>query len=204
VSGADAARLVCGVCSDGAPCCLFRQLQQPWPQPNPLPTQVASPVVPSRTASPSPSAEDLNLHKAELAVCRFWRVIDRLSADPDSDLTELTTVARGSVAAQWARNINQYRFDEVRAEGRVAVRDVVAKQPKDDDFYKVTACIDASKVNLVDKNGKSVVYSDNAVRAMKNSLAEVDFDRVWEAHHTVPHNKPDDRPRCDQPGCLDC
>jgi hypothetical protein len=54
-------------------------------------------------------------------------------------------------------------------------------------------------VNLVDKNGKSVVYSDNAVRAMKKSLAEVDFDRVWEAHHTVPHNKPDDRPRCDQP-----
>ena len=45
----------------------------------------------------------------------------------------------------------------VKAEGRVAVRDVVARQTKDDDLYKVTACIDASKVNLVDKNGKSVV-----------------------------------------------
>ena len=61
----------------------------PGPQPNPLPTQVASPVVPSRTASPSPSAEELKLRKAERAVYRFWRVIDRLSADPDSDLTEL-------------------------------------------------------------------------------------------------------------------
>jgi hypothetical protein len=49
------------------------------------------------------------------------------------------------VAAQWARNINQYRFDEVKAEGRVAVRDVVAKQTKDDDIYKVTASIDGGK-----------------------------------------------------------
>jgi hypothetical protein len=129
----------------------------PGPQPNPLPTQVASPLVPSKTASPSPSGEELKLHKAEGAVYRFWHVIDRLSADPNSDLTELTKVSRGSVAAQWARNINQYRFDGVKAEGGVAVRDVVANQTKDDDLYRVTACIDASKVNLVDKNGKSVV-----------------------------------------------
>jgi hypothetical protein len=105
----------------------------------------------------------VKLHKAEGAVYRFWRVIDRLSADPNSDLTELTTVSRGSVAAQWARNINQYRFDEVKAEGRVAVRDVIAKQTTDDDLYKVTACIDASKVNLMDKNGKSVVRSFSTV-----------------------------------------
>lgn len=51
---------------------------------------------------------------------------------------------------------------------------------------------------------KHLRYSDNAVRAMKKSLAEVDFDRVWEAHRTVPYNKLDVRPRCDQPGCVDC
>jgi hypothetical protein len=84
----------------------FASCGNPGPQPNPLPTPVASSVVPSRTSSSSPSAEDLKLHKAEGAVYRFWRVIDRLSADPNSDLTELTTVSRGSVAAQWARNIN--------------------------------------------------------------------------------------------------
>jgi hypothetical protein len=47
-------------------------------------------------------------------VARFWRVIDRQSADPDS-----TTVSRGSVAAQWARNINQCRFDQAKAERHV-------------------------------------------------------------------------------------
>jgi len=104
--------------------------RNPGPQPSPLPTPIASPVVPSSTAAPSPSAEELNLRKAERAVVRFWRVIDRLSADPNSDLTELTTVSRGSVAAQWARNINQYRFDGVKAEGRVAVRDVMTPLPR--------------------------------------------------------------------------
>jgi hypothetical protein len=120
-------------------------------------TPTASPSSPGSTASPTPSAEELHLRKAEEAVIRFWRVIDRLSADPESDLTRLTTVARGSVAAQWARNINQYRFDQVKAEGRVTVRDATARESKDENFYKVTACIDASNINLVDKSGKSVV-----------------------------------------------
>jgi hypothetical protein len=68
-------------------------------RPNSSPTSAASFPSPNPTSSPSPSAEDLNLRKAERAVFRFWRVIDRHSADPDSDLTEPTTVAHGSVAA---------------------------------------------------------------------------------------------------------
>jgi hypothetical protein len=157
----------------------FASCSNPDPQPSPSPTPVASSAVPSRAASPSPAAEDVNLRKAERAVVRFWRVIDRLSADPDSDLTELTTVSRGSVAAQWARNLNQYRFDEVKAEGRVAVRDVVAKQTKDDDLYKVTACIDASKVNLVDKNGKSVVPPEGPRRVSYDYTVENDQQKWY-------------------------
>jgi hypothetical protein len=152
----------------------FASCSNPGPQSNPLPTPVASPVVPSRTGSPSPSPEEVNLRKAERAVHRFWRVIDRLSADPSSDLTVLTTVSRGTVAAQWARNINQYRFDQVTAEGRVAVRDVMARQSKDDDLYTVTACIDASQVNLVDKNGKSVVPPEGPRRVSYDYTVEKD------------------------------
>ena len=80
---------------------------EPEPQPIPSPTPTVSTPSPIRSTSPNPSAEELDLRGAEQAVSRFWRVIDRLSADPESDLTELTTVSRGSVAAQWARNINQ-------------------------------------------------------------------------------------------------
>jgi hypothetical protein len=136
----------------------FASCSSPGPQPNPLPTPSA--VVPSRAASSSPSAEDVNLRKAERAVARFWRVIDRLSADPDSDLTELTTVSRGSVAAQWAKNINQDRYDRVRSSGNVVVRDAMAKRSKKRNMFQVTACVDVSGVSLRDEDGKSVIPAD--------------------------------------------
>ena len=150
----------------------------PGHQPNPLPTQVASPLVPSRTDSPSPSAKELNLRKAERAVVRFWRVIDRLSADPDSDLTELTTVSRGSVATQWAKNINQDRYNRVRSSGNVVVRDAVAKRSKKRDMFRVTACIDVSGVRLRDENGKSVVPPDRPPRVSYNYAVEMD-EQKW-------------------------
>jgi hypothetical protein len=152
----------------------------PDPQPSISVTPVVSSPAPSRTAAPTPSADELKeLREAERAVSRFWGVIDRLSADPDSDLTELTTVSRGSVAAQWSRNINQYRFDRVKAEGRVDVRDVVAKQSKKDHLYKVTACIDASNVNLVDQNGKSVVPPEGPRRVFYDYTVEQDQQKWY-------------------------
>jgi hypothetical protein len=150
----------------------FASCSSPGPQPNPLPTPSA--VVPSRAASSSPSAEDVNLRKAERAVARFWRVIDRLSADPDSDLTELTTVSRGSVAAQWAKNINQDRYDRVRSTGNVVVRDAMAKRSKKRKVFRVTACIDVSAVSLRNEDGKSVVPPDRPPRVGYNYVVEMD------------------------------
>jgi hypothetical protein len=156
----------------------FASCSNPGRQPNPLPAQVSSPVVPSTTALPSPSAEQLKLHKAEGAVVRFWRVIDRLSADPDSDLTELTTVARGSVAAQWANNINQDRYNRVRSSGNVVVRDAMAKRSKKQHVFRVTACIDMSGVRLRDENGKSVVPPDRPPRVSYNYAVQMD-EQKW-------------------------
>jgi hypothetical protein len=152
---------------------------EPEPQPIPSPTPTVSAPTPSRITSPTPSAEELDLRGAEQAVSRFWRVIDRLSADPESDLTELTTVSRGPVAAQWARNINQYRYDQVTAKGRVAVRDVSASQTKDDNLFKVTACVDSSKVNLVDKKGKSVVPPNGPRRVAYDYTVQEDGQRWY-------------------------
>ena len=153
---------------------------EPHPQPSPSPPPTSSSPSPSRTpTSSTPSVEELDLRAAEQAVSRFWGVIDRLSADPDTDLTELTTVSRGPVAAQWARNINQYRYDQVTTKGRVAVRDASANQTKDDDLFKVTACIDASKVNLVDKDGKSVVPPNGPRRVAYDYTVEKDNQRWY-------------------------
>jgi hypothetical protein len=152
----------------------FASCSNPGSQPRPLPTTVTSPVMPSRPASPSPSAEQVNLRKAERAVHRFWRVIDRLSADPDSNLTELTTVSRGSVAAQWAKNINQDRYDRVRSTGNVVMRDAMAKRSKKRNVFRVGACIDVSGVSLRDEDGKSVVPPDRPPRVGYNYVVELD------------------------------
>lgn len=51
---------------------------------------------------------------------------------------------------------------------------------------------------------KLMRYSDNALRAMQESLPNVDLARVWGAHRTRAHNAPKGEapPRCDQPGCV--
>jgi hypothetical protein len=49
---------------------------------------------------------------------------------------------------------------------------------------------------------KLLRYSDNAWRAMKDALATVDLDRIWESHRTLAANrKGQTLPPCDQPGC---
>lgn len=53
------------------------------------------------------------------------------------------------------------------------VRDVMAKQSKDDYLYKVTACIDSSRVNMVDKNGKSAMPSKGPCRVTYDYTAMV-------------------------------
>jgi hypothetical protein len=146
----------------------------PEPAPSTSSTPTAIPSSPSSTASPTPSAEELNLRKAERAVSRFWRLIDRLSADADLDLTELTTVSRGSVAAQWAKNINQDRYDRVRSAGNVVVRDAIAKRSKKRNTFRVTACIDVSGVSLRDDDGNSVVPDDRPPRVSYNYVVEMD------------------------------
>jgi hypothetical protein len=54
----------------------------------------------------------------------------------------------------------------------------VAKQSKEDDIYNVTACIDASKVNLVDKNGNSVVPPKGPRRVSYDYTVEYD-EQKW-------------------------
>ena len=130
----------------------------PGPQPNPLPTQVASPVVPSTTASPSPSAEELKLHKAEGAVApllachrspfsrpgfRSDRAHDgfaRLGGGPVGKEHQPGSLQPGQI--QWKRRRPRCHGQTVQEARHV---------------FRVMACIDVSGVRLRDEDGKSVV-----------------------------------------------
>ena len=113
----------------------------PGHPPNPLPTPVGSPVVPSGVASASPSGEEVDLRKAERAVHRFWRVIDRLSADPDSNSDGANDGFPGLGGRPVGQEHQSDRYDRVRSTGNVVVRDAMAKRSKKRDMFRVTACM---------------------------------------------------------------
>jgi hypothetical protein len=82
------------------------------------------------------------------------------------------------VAAQWAKNINQDRYNRVRSSGNVVVRDAIAKRSKKRDMFRVTACIDVSGVRLTDEDGKSVVPPNRPPRVSYNYAVEMD-EQKW-------------------------
>ena len=45
-------------------------------------------------------------------------------------------------------------------------------------------------------------YSDNALKAMREALSEVDLEKVWRSHRTIPYNQHKPAPICNQPGCV--
>lgn len=49
---------------------------------------------------------------------------------------------------------------------------------------------------------KVLRYSDNALRAMNEAKKIVDLERIWQSHRTIPRNRPQKAPSCDQPGCV--
>jgi hypothetical protein len=101
-----------------------------------LPTPVASRVVPNRTASPSPIRRGTEFAQSRAGCVPLLAC--RRSADPSSDLTELTTVSRGSVAAQWAKNINLYHFSR-RPRAVLSVTDAERRRLLDPVEFAMTA-----------------------------------------------------------------
>lgn len=136
----------------------------------------------TRTPSPAPSsrATAQQTHKeAESAVVDFWHVIDRLSADPKSQLEELTTVSRGSAAEQWRQNIRDYRYERVKQTGSVLVIRPVAMPSATQGLYQVSACVDVTGVDLVDRRGESVIAAGRPPRVKYRYTVQKDDDNWY-------------------------
>lgn len=147
-------------------------------------TAPPTPVPSASTASPSPtptrmSPQELDERAAEAAVVRFWRVIDHLSANPKAKLEELTTVSRGSAAAQWRQNIRDYRYEQLRQTGRVALTNTAAKPSSERGRYDVGTCVDVSQVNLVDRDSKSVVASGRPAKVRYRYVVQRDAQQWY-------------------------
>ncbi len=124
---------------------------------------ITTPNTPTPTATPTPSKEELENRAAEQAVINFWAMTDKLFTDPNVSLSKLVTVARDESASNWRQLVRNRRIHGYTQTGSTVVRSVhTAKNKKGQ--WDATACVDVSKVNVVDKQGKSVVNAGRAPR----------------------------------------
>ncbi|WP_457255895.1 hypothetical protein [Pedococcus sp. P5_B7] len=142
------------------------------------PTSTSS--VTSSPTSLTPAEKDLK--SAEETIGRYWGVLDELAVDPKKSLNEVTTVARDQAANQSRIELGTLQAKGWRQVGQAVVRSSTATT-KDGKTFSVSACIDVSKVNVVDKAGKSVVrpgradrqqYSYTVVKAPQGFFVTVD------------------------------
>ena len=148
--------------------------------PNAAPTASTRTAAPTGTPSPAPTVDrvsspvptpvhtpltplELGMENAGQTVVAFWRVTDQLSSDPYTSLNKLATVSRGQTTDPWRQMLIQQRRAQETQKGRATVR-ITNTAYRGNNLYAVKACIDVSKVDIVDKHGKSVVSKTRAPR----------------------------------------
>ncbi len=134
------------------------------PDPTPTSSSVAStPSAATPTASPSETKsetlQERDVRLAGEAVVALWAVVGELAEDPAKNQDLLDTVARDQARTQWQVVLDTYVAKGLVQRGRARVTEVRATSKKGKTFA-VTACVDVSGIDLVDKNGNSKVNPD--------------------------------------------
>lgn len=119
-------------------------------------TTTPTPSTTTTTSTPSLSPAEKDLKAAADTISRYWKVLDGLATNPTKSLNLVATVARDQAATQSRNTLGTYQAKGWTLVGQTAVKSASAST-KDGQTFAVTACIDVSKVNIVDKTGKSVV-----------------------------------------------
>lgn len=132
---------------------------------------------PSTTPS-SLSPAERDARAAQAAVVTLRAMTDALAIDPHMKLERLATVARSQALAQWRTTLFTQRVKGWKQIGNVTVVSSTAKRKSTSQRFEVTACVDVSKVSVVDRNGKSVVAANRPPRTRDTYIAER-FEQGW-------------------------
>ncbi|WP_270888888.1 hypothetical protein [Pedococcus sp. 5OH_020] len=137
----------------------------------------------STTSTPTPlTPAEKDIKSAEQTIGRYWKVLDELAADPKKSLNLVATVARDQAANQSRIELGTLQAHGWKQIGQSVVQSSTATT-KDGKTFAVTACIDLSKVNVIDKAGKSVVkpgrpdrqqYTYTVVKAPQGFFVTID------------------------------
>ena len=164
---------------------LISACSDPEPQPPVTSSSTTTTTSTSTTTTSTPpplTPAEKDLKSAEETIGRYWQVLDQLAADPKKSLNLVATVARGQAAMQSRSTLGTYQAKGWTLRGQTVVTSPAATT-KDGKTFAVSACVDVSKVNIVDKAGKSVVrsgrpdqqrYSYTVVKAPQGFFVTVD------------------------------
>lgn len=132
----------------------------------PTSTTTSPPTVSTPTPSTTTKTESADERDSRLAgesIGAYWVVLDKLASNPNQSLNALATVARGNARLQWQRILTMRRGDAITQAGTTVV-DLPSAVKNKNGLWDATACIDVSKVNLVGKDGESVVKANRPPR----------------------------------------
>ena len=147
------------------------------PAASPTTATAPPPTATPTTTTSSTTAADPELAGAESAVAKLWGLVDVLGADPKRSLDELTTVARDQSLETWRELLTQRRRQGHRQIGSTSV--VSSEAAFTGGKRTVDTCIDVSKTNLVDKDGKSVVAANRSPRVRYAFVVERGTDGAF-------------------------
>ena len=141
------------------------------PEAAPTPTPTLTTTSPTPTPSPteaSKSPEDVATAAAEKAVHDYYAMTDASRQNPDTfNPDDLKKVAVGTALADAQNSLAYTLSNEQRQTGSTKVTEItrtsVDLNPSDDvPVVELRVCWDVSGLNVVDKDGKSVVPADRA------------------------------------------
>lgn len=131
----------------------------------PSSTSPSSPVTSASPSSPSQSASA----DATDAIRNYFTVLDQLRNDPAADLKELMSVATSAQLNAVETLIGRQRDEGQRQSGTTAVDELKVQSVNLDNSdpkagkvptVVINVCWDVSKVDVLDKSGKSIVSPD--------------------------------------------
>jgi hypothetical protein len=128
----------------------------------------SSPSSPTTSASSS-SPSDAASADATEAVRTYFTVVDQLRSDPAADLKKLKSVATSAQLNALTTLIDRSRDEGQRQTGRTAINELQVQSVNLDNSdpkagkvptVVIDVCWDVSKVDVLDKSGKSIVSPD--------------------------------------------
>jgi hypothetical protein len=141
-----------------------------------------SPSVVSSSASPTPTLTE-GQKAANEVVVKYRALIDELRSQSTPDISRLLSVASGDAYEKWGFTIQDDFRNGQRQLGVTTILITTTEPGTGSRQWIVNGCLDMSKADIVDKNGKSVLTSLAGRSAVTYTVDQLGANSSWYVTH---------------------